>query len=229
MKSVGEVMAVGRTFKESLQKAIRSLETDVYGLEQRLPVGLKREEILDRLRRPTPDRLWQIGDALRSGVSIPELYSASKIDPWFLDQIRQIIEMESQIQEPGWIDGPSCRDNLVKAKAMGFSDIRLAEILNSREDEIRNLRIENNVRPVFKRVDTCAAEFEAHTPYLYSSYEDEDESGVTDRKKIVIFGGGPNRTGQGSSSITAASTARGPRRRWIRNYNGQLQYGNCQH
>jgi carbamoyl-phosphate synthase large subunit len=197
MKSVGEVMAIGRTFKESLQKAIRSLETDVYGLEQRLPVGLKREEILDRLKRPTPDRLWQIGDALRSGLSIPELYSASKIDPWFLDQIRQIIEMESQIQEPGWIDGPSCRDNLVKAKAMGFSDIRLAEILNSSEDEIRNLRIENNVRPVFKRVDTCAAEFEAHTPYLYSSYEDEDESGVTDRKKIMILGGGPNRIGQG--------------------------------
>ena len=197
MKSVGEVMAIGRTFKESLQKAIRSLETDVYGFEPRLPVGLKKDEILKRLKRPTPDRLWQIGDALRSGVSIPELYSASKIDPWFLDQIRQIIEMESQIQKPGWIDGPSCRDNLVKAKAMGFSDIRLAEILNSREDEIRNLRIKNNVRPVFKRVDTCAAEFEAHTPYLYSSYEDEDESGVTDRKKIMILGGGPNRIGQG--------------------------------
>ena len=105
--------------------------------------------------------------------------------------------MESQIQEPGWIDGPTSFDNLRRAKAMGFSDIRLAEILNTGEDEIRNLRIKNNVRPVFKRVDTCAAEFEAHTPYLYSSYEDEDESGVTDRKKIMILGGGPNRIGQG--------------------------------
>ncbi len=197
MKSVGEVMAIGRTFKESLQKAIRSLEIDVYGFEQILDAGLSKDEILAKLRIPTPDRLWQIGDALRSGISIPEVYSASKIDPWFLDQVRQIIEMESEIVQPGWIDGPDCTDNLRKVKAMGFSDIRISELLNLKEDHVRDLRYKNGVRPVYKRVDTCAAEFEAHTPYLYSSYEDEDESGVTDKKKIMILGGGPNRIGQG--------------------------------
>ena len=197
MKSVGEVMAIGRTFKESLQKAIRSLEIDVYGFEQILDAGLSKDEILAKLRIPTPDRLWQIGDALRSGISIPEVYSASKIDPWFLDQVRQIIEMESEIVQPGWIDGPDCTDNLRKVKAMGFSDIRISELLNLKEDLVRDLRYKNGVRPVYKRVDTCAAEFEAHTPYLYSSYEDEDESGVTDKKKIMILGGGPNRIGQG--------------------------------
>ncbi len=197
MKSVGEVMAIGRTFKESLQKAIRSLEIDVYGFEQILDAGLSKDEILAKLRIPTPDRLWQIGDALRSGISIPEVYSASKIDPWFLDQVRQIIEMESEIVQPGWMDGPDCRDNLRKVKAMGFSDIRISELLNLKEDHVRDLRYKNGVRPVYKRVDTCAAEFEAHTPYLYSSYEDEDESGVTDKKKIMILGGGPNRIGQG--------------------------------
>ena len=197
MKSVGEVMAIGRTFKESLQKAIRSLEIDVYGFEQILDAGLSKDEILAKLRIPTPDRLWQIGDALRSGISIPEVYSASKIDPWFLDQVRQIIEMESEIVQPGWIDGPDCTDNLRKVKAMGFSDIRISELLNLKEDHVRDLRYKNGVRPVYKRVDTCAAEFEAHTPYLYSSYEDEDESGVTDKKKIMILGGGPKRIGQG--------------------------------
>jgi carbamoyl-phosphate synthase large subunit len=197
MKSVGEVMAIGRTFKESLQKAIRSLEIDVYGFEQILDAGLSKDEILAKLRIPTPDRLWQIGDALRSGISIPEVYSASKIDPWFLDQVRQIIDMESEIVQPGWIDGPDCTDNLRKVKAMGFSDIRISELLNLKEDLVRDLRYKNGVRPVYKRVDTCAAEFEAHTPYLYSSYEDEDESGVTDKKKIMILGGGPNRIGQG--------------------------------
>jgi carbamoyl-phosphate synthase large subunit len=197
MKSVGEVMAIGRTFKESLQKAIRSLEIDVYGFQQSLDAGLSKDEILAKLRIPTPDRLWQIGDALRSGISIPEVYSASKIDPWFLDQVRQIIEMESEIVQPGWMDGPDCRDNLRKVKAMGFSDIRISELLNLKEDHVRDLRYKNGVRPVYKRVDTCAAEFEAHTPYLYSSYEDEDESGVTDKKKIMILGGGPNRIGQG--------------------------------
>ena len=197
MKSVGEVMAIGRTFKESLQKAIRSLEIDVYGFQPSLDAGLSKDEILAKLRIPTPDRLWQIGDALRSGISIPEVYSASKIDPWFLDQVRQIIEMESEIVQPGWMDGPDCRDNLRKVKAMGFSDIRISELLNLKEDHVRDLRYKNGVRPVYKRVDTCAAEFEAHTPYLYSSYEDEDESGVTDKKKIMILGGGPNRIGQG--------------------------------
>ncbi|MFH0960588.1 MAG: carbamoyl-phosphate synthase large subunit, partial [Pseudomonadota bacterium] len=197
MKSVGEVMAIGRTFKESLQKAIRSLEIDVYGFEPSLDVELSKNEILDRLRRPTPDRLWQLGDAIRAGISVSDIYSASKIDPWFLDQVRQIIEMESEILKPGWIDGTDSVDNVRKAKAMGFSDIRISELLKLKEDQIRDFRYRNGVRPVYKRVDTCAAEFEAHTPYLYSSYEDEDESGVTKKKKIMILGGGPNRIGQG--------------------------------
>jgi carbamoyl-phosphate synthase large subunit len=197
MKSVGEVMAIGRTFKESLQKAIRSLEIDVHGLEPRLPQGLSHAEILGQLTRPTPGRLWYVADAIRAGVGIQEIYEASAIDPWFLGQIQQIVEMESAISADGFLEGDEAREGLLKAKAYGFSDIRLGELTGKSEQEIRDLRKTSGVRPVFKRVDTCAAEFEAHTPYLYSSYEEEDESGTTNRKKIVILGGGPNRIGQG--------------------------------
>jgi len=197
MKSVGEVMAIGRTFKESLQKAIRSLETDVHGFEPRLQEGLSRGEILQRVRRPNPDRLWYLADAMRVGVSIKELYEATAIDPWFLGQIRQIVQMEEEISKPGWLQGEDAEDHLRAAKSFGFSDIRLGELTDRSEDEVRAIRQGRGVNPVFKRVDTCAAEFEAHTPYLYSSYEDEDESAPTDRQKIVILGGGPNRIGQG--------------------------------
>jgi carbamoyl-phosphate synthase large subunit len=197
MKSVGEVMAIGRTFKESLQKAIRSLEIDVYGLEPRLKQGLSKPEILDLVRRPTPDRLWYLADALRTGIGIDELYEATAIDPWFLGQIGQILELEQEISGTGFADGQAGTELLRRAKSYGFSDIRLAELTGKTEDDVRELRKKREVRPVFKRVDTCAAEFEAHTPYLYSSYEDEDESGTTDRKKIIILGGGPNRIGQG--------------------------------
>lgn len=197
MKSVGEVMAIGRTFKESLQKAIRSLEIDVHGFEPRSDEGLSRAEIMDRLQRPNPGRLWYLADAIRMGVTIDEIYKISAIDPWFLGQIEQIVEMEKSISSYGFPAGEDGRENLLKAKAYGFSDIRLGELTGKSEQEIRDLRKEIGVRPVFKRVDTCAAEFEAHTPYLYSSYEDEDESGTTDKKKIIILGGGPNRIGQG--------------------------------
>jgi carbamoyl-phosphate synthase large subunit len=197
MKSVGEVMAIGRTFKESLQKAIRSLEIDVYGLDSRLPSGLSRDEILRHAAIPTPERLWYLADAIRAGISIDDIYEASKVDPWFLGQIAQIVEMETDLARPGRLEANDAAEALREAKAYGFSDIRLAQITGKTETDIRNLRQRYTVIPVYKRVDTCAAEFEAHTPYLYSSYEDEDESAPTDRKKIVILGGGPNRIGQG--------------------------------
>jgi carbamoyl-phosphate synthase large subunit len=197
MKSVGEVMAIGRTFKESLQKAIRSLEIDVYGLESKLPAELSREEILRHVAIPTPERLWYMADAIRAGISIDDIYEASKVDPWFLGQIAQIIEMETDLARPGRLEADDAAEVLRDAKAYGFSDIRLGQITGKTETDIRDLRQRYTINPVYKRVDTCAAEFEAHTPYLYSSYEDEDESAPTDRKKIVILGGGPNRIGQG--------------------------------
>lgn len=197
MKSVGEAMAIGRTFKESLQKALRSLEIDIYGLEPRLKTGLSRNEILEQIRRPSPDRLLYIADSMRAGIDIDEIYQACLIDPWFLGQIQQIVEMEKEIGRPGHFDGEAGRDNLRRAKAYGFSDIRLGSLIGKPEDSIRSLRKSLGIYPVFKRVDTCAAEFEAHTPYLYSTYEDEDESATTEKKKIMILGGGPNRIGQG--------------------------------
>jgi len=197
MKSVGEVMAIGRTFKESVQKAIRSLEIDSYGFESRMEPDLEREQILERLRRPTPDRLWYLADALRRGVTVDEIYEVSKIDPWFLGQIHEVVLMEDELKRPSSLDGDEGSDRLRAAKSFGFSDVRLGTLTGSSEDAIRNRRHSLNLRPVFKRVDTCAAEFEAYTPYLYSTYEEEDESGPTDRQKIIILGGGPNRIGQG--------------------------------
>ena len=197
MKSVGEVMAIGRTFKESLQKAMRSLETDTYGFEPGRSSGMEKNELVSSLSRPTPKRLWQIGDAFRLGATIDEIYASSAIDPWFLDQIRQIILKEDEISAPDWIKSGEIRQELQKVKSMGFSDVRLASLTGMTETDVRTIRLAHNVKPVFKRVDTCAAEFEAHTPYLYSTYEDEDESGVTRNRKIMILGGGPNRIGQG--------------------------------
>jgi carbamoyl-phosphate synthase large subunit len=198
MKSVGEVMAIGRTFKESLQKAIRSMEIDVYGLEPRLDSGLSKEKILERLEKPTPDRLWYLADAIRAGIDVEEIYQASRgVDPWFLSQIQQIVKMETEIAENGFLQTDDGIDNLRLAKSYGFSDNRLAGLTQTSEDEIRELRYSKQVKPVFKRVDTCAAEFEAYTPYLYSTYEEEDEALPTSEKKIVILGGGPNRIGQG--------------------------------
>ncbi len=200
MKSVGEVMAIGRTFKESLQKAMRSLETGSYGFEEKVQPGDDdREEKLrlinEKLRVPNAERLWHVGDALRFGMSIDEIYGLSKIDPWFLDQLRQIIAAEDEIKAAR--GAALTGDFFRKVKSMGFSDRRLGKLLWKNEEEIRALRTQADVRAVFRAVDTCGAEFAAYTPYLYSTYEGEDESNRTPRKKIMILGGGPNRIGQG--------------------------------
>ena len=196
MKSVGEVMAIGRTFKESLQKAIRSLEIGHAGLEApAMPPGEDGEaRLLESVDVPRPGRPWAIAEALRRGFSVEELYRRSGIDPWFLRRVEEIVRAEDDLRGA---DAGQRETWLRSAKRMGFSDERLAELWGSDEDAVRALRHRLGVRPVYKRVDTCAAEFEAHTPYLYSTYEDECEARPTDREKIMILGGGPNRIGQG--------------------------------
>jgi carbamoyl-phosphate synthase large subunit len=192
MKSVGEVMAIGRTFKEALQKAIRSLEIDSSGLE---PITTNLELIREKLLIPNPERLWYIADAIRCGLDIQEINYLTKIDPWFLEHINHIVETENQIRifNSDDLPGPMLRH----AKEIGFSDIRLAQLTNTSEDEIRKKSEELKIKKAYKMVDTCAAEFEAYTPYLYSTYEGEDEALPDQKRKIVIFGGGPNRIGQG--------------------------------
>ena len=205
MKSVGEVMSIGRTFKEALQKSIRSMETGLYGFEENFrfslnQVGLspeqQKEKLLAALILPFSDRLWHVAAALRRGISMDQIHQITGIDPWFLDNINCIINFEKRIK---LLDGVSSLDQetLLGAKEMGFSDIYLAKLLNCNEKDIFQRRTETNIYPVFKRVDTCGAEFEAFTPYLYSTYEEECEAEVTTRKKIMILGGGPNRIGQG--------------------------------
>jgi carbamoyl-phosphate synthase large subunit len=185
MKSVGEVMSIGRTFRESLQKAIRSLEIDRYGFEE---VSHPDAELRERLRLPRPGRLWAVGEAFRRGFPLEEVAAASRIDPWFLWHIREIVRAEERVRDGG---------DLREAKRAGFSDRRLAALLGTHEDEIRARRAREGIVPVFKRVDTCGAEFEAHTPYLYSTYEQECEAAPSERPKVAILGGGPNRIGQG--------------------------------
>ncbi|MBI3797208.1 MAG: carbamoyl-phosphate synthase large subunit, partial [Deltaproteobacteria bacterium] len=209
MKSVGEAMAIGRTFKEALQKALRSLEIGSYGFEERVrrpASGVRRQEglesIQERLHTPNAERLWYVADALRLGMGVEELYQITKIDPWFLENIAQIVQFEKEIQtqtsSPETPDaGHRTPDLLRFAKRMGFSDVRLAQLLGCSEAEIRAKREQWGIVPVYKTVDTCAAEFVAHTPYLYSTYEGEDEAQPTNRRKVVILGGGPNRIGQG--------------------------------
>lgn len=197
MKSVGEVMSIGRTFKESLQKAINSLETGKTGfdevfLAEDLGRESVREEIEKYLRRPTDKRMWYIGDAFRAGYTTEEIHEISAIDPWFLDNIKEIIEFEAELRAKGSLKAVNA-DMMESAKRLGFSDKRLAKLLKTNEDEVRNSRR----KAVYKRVDTCAAEFESNTPYLYSTFEDECEAEPTDRKKVIILGGGPNRIGQG--------------------------------
>jgi len=201
MKSVGEVMAIGRTFKESLQKAIRSLEIDSYGFEPQVELNGKSspqtlELIRERIRIPNSRRLWYIADGFRAGLSVDEIYQLSYIDPWFLRQIQEIVEFENQLAGKKSLKELD-PESLWQAKQMGFSDRRLAQLLNTTEAEIQKLRKKYNFRGVYKTVDTCAAEFEAYTPYLYSTYDREDEANPTKRKKVVILGGGPNRIGQG--------------------------------
>ena len=196
MKSVGEVMAIGRTFKESLQKAVRSLEIGHAGFESpEVPEGAAGLEALwAQIDVARPGRLWAIAEVLRRGVSIEEIYRRSAIDPWFLGNMREIVEMETALTAARIDDR---RAWLRPAKQAGFSDKRLAALWGTTEADVRALRHAAGVRPVYKRVDTCGAEFEAFTPYLYSTYEDECEARPTTRRKIMILGGGPNRIGQG--------------------------------
>jgi carbamoyl-phosphate synthase large subunit len=192
MKSVGEVMAIGRTFKEALQKAVRSLEQDRWGLALDRPVA-DLDELRQKIRIPNADRCFAIGEAYRCGLGTREIHELSAIDPWFLDNIRQIVEYESVITGAGLGDPTVLR----RAKQMGFSDKRIGQLTSATEEEVRRTRVECGIKPVYKMVDTCAAEFVAHTPYLYSTYEEEDEAPRTPREKVIILGSGPNRIGQG--------------------------------
>ena len=195
MKSVGEVMAIGRTFQESLQKAIRGLETGRDGLNEIFD-GKEEVEILNqKVSTPSPDRLWYVGDAFRAGLSVEEVFSLSKIDPWFLVQINDLIKEEKKLLNKNLNDLDS--EILYKLKSKGFSDSRIAFLVNEDEKKVRDRRKSLNISPVFKRVDTCAAEFESSTAYMYSTYEEECEARPNASKKIMVLGGGPNRIGQG--------------------------------
>ncbi len=192
MKSVGEVMAIGRTFQESLQKALRGLEVGVDGFNLK---SVDPETIDEQLARPTPDRLWYVADAFGVGMSVEKVFDLTKIDPWFLVQIKEIVDIELAVEKREF--STLTADELRFLKKKGFADRRLAYLLKTTEAEFRKRRHELGVRPVYKRVDTCAAEFSTDTAYLYSTYEDECEAKPTDKKKIMVLGGGPNRIGQG--------------------------------
>ncbi len=192
MKSVGEVMAMGRSFQESLQKALRGLEVGADGLD---PKTTDREEIEAELMSPGPERIWYVGDAFRVGMSLEEIHAVSKIDPWFLDQIQGLMELEGSLAGRALVD--LGRDELRELKRAGFSDRRLAKLLNTDQHAVRARRNELALHPVYKRVDTCAAEFATQTAYMYSTYEEECEAHPSDAKKIMVLGGGPNRIGQG--------------------------------
>ncbi len=197
MKSVGEVMSIGRTFKEALQKGVRSLEIGRYGLggDGKDPATPPtRGEIEQRLATPNSQRIFYLRHALLDGMSIEAIYDLTRIDPWFLDQIRQIVLMEQKIATAGKDISAAL---LKHAKSTGFSDIQIASLTGLNEQAVRKLRTELGILPVYKLVDTCAAEFKAATPYYYSTYETENEARVSDRKKVMILGGGPNRIGQG--------------------------------
>ena len=212
MKSVGEAMSIGRTFQESLQKALRSMETGLTGLNEVIIPGIEPEEgddvvggidesaVLAALNLPTPDRILTVAQAIRHGLSTDAIQTASGFDPWFIAQLRGIVEAENGIRENGL---PDTAQDLHQLKAMGFSDERLAELAGSTAAKVTASRHEQGVRPVYKRIDTCAAEFASETPYMYSTYENagyapaECEAEPTDRRKAIILGGGPNRIGQG--------------------------------
>ncbi len=197
MKSVGEAMAIGRTFKESIHKAIRSLEIDRYSLDPKhLPAGLSDEILREKLHIFCWDKLWYLAEALRRKFSMDELYELTMIDPWFINNIKDLVDLEVKIKKAGSLD--KIKPALMRQiKEAGFSDKYLANLLGTDEVTLRSQRKDMGIAPVYKRVDTCGAEFEAHTPYLYSTYEAECEAEPTERRKIMILGGGPNRIGQG--------------------------------
>lgn len=195
MKSVGEVMAIGRTFQESFQKALRGLEVGVDGLDEK---STDLDEIIQEIREPGPDRIWYLGDAFRMGMTEQEAFEHTAIDPWFLAQISELVQIEKKIQERQLNELNALELRYLKQK--GFSDRRLAKLLKTKPEEVRKLRHSLGVRPVYKRVDTCAAEFSTNTAYMYSCYEAEHgecEAAPTDKNKIIVLGGGPNRIGQG--------------------------------
>ena len=198
MKSVGEVMAIGRSFQESMQKALRGLETGLTGFNEveieGAGEGDDKNAIRAALGTPTPDRLLKIAQAFRMGATVEQIFASCKYEPWFLRQIEEIVQTEEKIRERGL---PKDAANLTKLKSMGFSDQRLGELVKLSEDKVRSHRHKLGVRPVFKRIDTCAAEFASPTAYMYSTYDAEDEARPSDRQKIIILGGGPNRIGQG--------------------------------
>ena len=192
MKSVGEVMAMGRTFQESFQKALRGLETGIDGLSER---STDKDEIVEEIGEAGPERILYVGDAFRIGMSLDEVFEETAIDPWFLAQIEQLIQIEKTLATRT-LEGLRA-DELRLLKRKGFSDRRIAKLLGTNQHAVRAIRHALNVRPVYKRVDTCAAEFSTQTAYLYSTYDEECEAEPTDRKKIMVLGGGPNRIGQG--------------------------------
>jgi carbamoyl-phosphate synthase large subunit len=192
MKSVGEVMAMGRTFQESLQKALRGLETGIDGLSER---STDREEIVEEIGEAGPERILFVADAFRIGMSLDEIYEETAIDPWFLAQLEDIVASEAQVATRTLASLSA--DEMRQLKRQGFSDLRLAKLMGSNQHAVRQHRHGLGVRPVYKRVDTCAAEFVTQTAYMYSTYEEECEADPTDRKKIMVLGGGPNRIGQG--------------------------------
>ena len=205
MKSVGEVMSIGRTFNEALQKSIRSLEIGNYGFEEDfsfklndsgLSIQAQKEKLIETLSIPFSDRLWHVVAALRRGISIQQVNQLTGIDLWFLDNLLKLTEFESELKSYNSLDQIG-KQVLLKAKKYGFSDKYLAEILDCSEDNVREKRYKHDLFPIYKRVDTCGAEFEAFTPYLYSTYEEECEANPIEKKKIMILGGGPNRIGQG--------------------------------
>lgn len=197
MKSVGEVMAIGRNFQESLQKALRGLEIGKSGLDPEVDLKSEdaRQKIVHELRDAGSHRIWYVADAFRFGMTLDEVHERTDIDPWFLVQVEELVKLEKQIEEAG-ISGLT-EDFLRLIKRKGFSDIRISKLVGCSEREIRKLRYRLNVLPVYKRVDTCAAEFATNTAYMYSSYDEESEVEHIDKKKIMILGGGPNRIGQG--------------------------------
>jgi len=197
MKSVGEAMAIGRTFQESMQKALRSLEIGVDGFAEKMDLGAAdaADRLARELRHPGPDRIFHVADAFRMGWSLDEVHQHARIDPWFLAQIEDLLAEEAALK--GRVLGSIKSEEMFRLKRKGFSDSRLARLLGSQEFHVRAARHKLGIRPVYKRIDSCAAEFSTSTAYLYSTYEEECEAAPTDRQKIVVLGGGPNRIGQG--------------------------------
>ncbi|NQD36494.1 carbamoyl-phosphate synthase large subunit [Permianibacter sp. IMCC34836] len=197
MKSVGEVMAIGRSFQESVQKALRGLEVGAHGFDPK--VNLKdpaaQDEIRQRLQVPGPDRIWYVGDAFRAGWTLDQVFKLTHVDPWFLIQIEELMKLESDVSKRAL--SSLSKEEMFELKRKGFSDIRLSELFGVTETELRKVRHKLGIRPAYKRVDTCAAEFATSTAYMYSTYEEECEAEPSNRDKIMVLGGGPNRIGQG--------------------------------